>query len=142
MDSIERIRRVSERFARALDEGDWSAASSLLHPECRYDCRGSVVTGPTLLDGYRTTDAWVKATFDAVRYESRIEIEDGRARIHFRDFIDHGEHHLDFKCEQLLTIDEDGRIVSIEHIDLPGELETADAFNQVCGVRRPANRPS
>ena len=138
MDSSERIRSVAERFARALDDGDWSAAASLLHPECRYDCRGSVMVGPALLDGYRATDEWVKSTFDAVRYESRVEVDDGRARIHFRDLIDHGEHHLDFSCQQLLTIDADGRIVSIEHIDLPGETEKADAFNEACGVQRPS----
>ena len=142
MHSDQRLRSVAERFARALDQSDWKAAALLLHPKCRYNCRGSVVIGPTLLDGYRTTDEWVKSTFDAVRYESRVEVEGGRVRIHFRDLIDHGDHHLDFSCQQVLTIDDGGHIVSIEHVDLPGEVEKADAFNQACGVRRPSAHPS
>ena len=133
----ERIRTIAERFARALDDGDWDAAASLLHPECRYACRGTLQTGPSLLDAYRTTDEWAKATFESVRYESRVEVEDGRARIHFRDLMDHGEHHLDFRCQQLVSVDDDGRIIEIEHIDLPGETEKADRFNRACGVVRP-----
>lgn len=137
MSSEEQLRLVAERFAKALDTADWSTAAALLHPECRYDCRGSSVIGPALLDGYRTIDEWVKATFDAVRYESRVEVEPNQARIHFRDLIDHGPHHLDFRCQQLIRIDNQNRITNIQHIDLPGEPEKAKAFNQACQVHPP-----
>jgi hypothetical protein len=81
---------------------------------------------------------WVETTFEAVQYESRVELEnDGRVRVHFRGLIDHGEHHLDFRCQQLLTVDEQGLIQRIEHIDLPGERDKDDGFNLACGVTRP-----
>lgn len=35
------------------------------------------------------------------------------------------------------TIGEDGLVSRIEHVDLPGEVDKAAAFNQACGVRRP-----
>jgi hypothetical protein len=130
---------TATRFAAALDEGDWAGVAAQLHDDCGYECRGSTMRGAAaIVDSYRGVDQWVKATFDNVRYESAITaLSDGRVRIDFRDRMDHGAHHLDFRCAQLLTIGGDGRITAIEHVDLPGERDKADAFNAACGVTRP-----
>ena len=130
---------AAEAFAESLDRGDWRAAEALLAPDCVYAFRGGSLAGPqAILASYRMIDAWAKRSFDSVRYESRVEaMGDGRARIHFRDLMDHAGHHLDFRCQQLVTTDEAGRIRHLEHVDLPGESEKADAFNRACVVVRP-----
>ena len=130
---------VGERFAATLDDEDWAGARSLLARDCEYAFRGGTLHGPEAIIGcYRDIGQWVHESFDSVRYESRVEaMPDGRVRIHFRDRIDHGEHHLDFRCQQVLSVDERGLIDRIEHVDLPGERERADAFNRACGVERP-----
>ena len=130
---------IASSFAAALDRADWDAAQQLLAPGCRYDCRGDTTEGAgAIISAYREVDEWVKRTFERVRYNSQVAaLEDGRYRITFRDLIDHRSRHLDFRCQQLLSLDAAGKITRIEHFDLPGERERADAFNEACGVMRP-----
>lgn len=127
------------RFAATLDASDWAAATALLAPDCVYACRGQRTVGAAaIVQTYRTIGEWVDQTFETVRYESKVDaLPDGVALISFRDRLDHGEHHLDFRCQQRITAGPRGLIAHIEHIDLPGELEKAARFNQACGVSRP-----
>lgn len=126
-------------FAKALDAGDWAGVEALVARGCTYRIRGDTVVGAEPIVGsYRRIAEWVDSTFDAVRYESEVKPHDGdRARIRFRDLIDHGPHHLDFRCEQLIAVDGSGAIIDIEHVDIPGEPEKAAAFNRACGVAKP-----
>ncbi len=136
-DSVEAARR----FAAALDDDDWKTSATCLAPDCVYAFRGGETQGrEAIIASYRTIGEWVAETFESVRYESAVEpVGDGRARIAFRDVIEHGGHHLDFHCEQLITAGRSGRIVHIEHVDLPGEPEKAVEFNALCGVKRPGD---
>ena len=126
-------------FAAALDADDWAGAEALLADECVYAFRGGEMRGAAEIVGsYRKIGEWVARSFDAVRYESRVApLEDVRVEIAFRDLIDHGEHHLDFRCKQRLRVDAEGRVVHIEHIDIEGEPEKAARFNAACGVTKP-----
>ena len=51
--------------------------------------------------------------------------------------MDHEGHHLDFRCQQVITLGPERRVVQIEHVDLPGEAEKAERFNAACGVSKP-----
>jgi len=127
------------RFVAALEAGDWTATQALLSEACVYEFRGGTLHGPeAIIATYREITEWVDQSFESVRYESRVERRPaGEALIHFRDLMDHGDHHLDFRCQQLIRVDEQGRIGRIQHIDIPGEAEKAAAFNEACGVKRP-----
>lgn len=131
--------RAALRFAAALDKGDWRAAESCLARDCEYLFRRDVTRGAEKIIGmYRTIGEWVEETFASVRYESSVEAEGpDRARIAFRDLLDHRGHHLDFRCEQVITVGAGETVVRIEHIDLPGEPEKVERFNRACGVRKP-----
>lgn len=130
---------VAQRFAAALDANDWDAALGLLAPRCRYDCRGTTSEGgDAIVASYREIGEWVAATFADVRYASEVVSADPpHVLLEFRDHMRHGDHVLDFRCRQRLTVDADGKIVAIAHIDLPGERDKADRFNAACGVKRP-----
>ena len=135
----ELTRLTALRFAAVLDARDWAGTRALLSEACEYDFRGGSLHGPkAIIAIYREIGEWVDESFDSVSYESRVELRpSGQALIHFRDLMDHGEHHLDFRCQQLLSVDQHGRVYRIEHIDIPGESEKAAAFNLACGVKRP-----
>ena len=91
-----------------------------------------------IVGSYRTIDEWVRETFEGLQYESKVELKpDGSALITFRDRMSLGEHHLDFRCQQLIELDDDGLIGSITHIDIEGEPEKAARFNAACGVVKP-----
>lgn len=132
---------TARRFVALLDNSDWDAMTALLAADCQYECRGTTSVGAAaIVASYQQMDAWVRATFEDVRYQSAVAPEPGepmQARLQMRDHMRHGEHTLDFQCEQRITVSDAGRIVAIEHFDLEGEREKADAFNRACGVARP-----
>lgn len=130
---------IARQFCLALDQGHWEAVSSLLDPGCRYHFRGGTTTGvETIVGSYRKIDEWVREVFDSVAYESHVEmVGDAAALITFRDQISCGQHHLDFRCQQRIDINERGRIDVITHIDIEGEREKADRFNKACGAVKP-----
>jgi len=133
------IADVADRFCGALDSGDWDAVTALISEGCAYHFRGGQMTGVDAIVGsYRKIDEWVRETFEGLSYESRVELRpDGAALITFRDRMSLGEHHLDFRCQQLIELDDAGLISSITHIDIEGEPEKAARFNAACGVVKP-----
>lgn len=138
---------------KALDEADFERAESLLSPDCRYDFRGSLTVGSApIVASYRGADEWAKSTFDHVGYESQLLECSGdtipcdgapyQARVQFVDhLIQAGDPHT-HRCEQLLTISSGGSIVSIHHVDLPGERERVEAYNERHGIRRSTSEDS
>ncbi len=130
---------VARRFAAALDLSDWEAVAACLTANCEYSFRGKSTHGrEQIVSSYRTIGDWVDATFESVRYESAVDaFAPGRARISFRDLMDHRGHHLDFRCQQIVTLGTEGAIAHIEHVDLPGEAEKVEKFNAACGVQKP-----
>ena len=130
---------TARRFAAALDQSDWEAAIACLAKNCEYSFRGKSSHGrDQIVSSYRTIGEWVDASFESVRYESAVEaLPPDRARISFRDIMDHRGHHLDFRCQQIITLGTEGTIAHIEHIDIPGEAEKAERFNAACGVKKP-----
>jgi len=134
------IKEVAKLFCSALDSGDWDAVTALLSSDCAYHFRGGQMTGvEEIVGSYRTIDEWVRETFEGLLYESKVELKpDGSALITFRDRMSLGEHHLDFRCQQLIELDDAGLIGSITHIDIEGEPEKAARFNEACGVVKPS----
>ncbi len=127
------------RFAEALDKSNWEDSLSCLNENCSYGFRGDITHGSeAIISMYKTIGEWVLETFESVRYESSVdEISEDQARINFRDLLDHEGHHLDFRCQQLIRVGEDGRIIHIEHIDIEGEPEKVVQFNEKCKVKKP-----
>ncbi len=131
-------REIVVRFARALDEEDYDAASALLDAACVYDIRGERHCGPdAIIASYRSAGEWVRETFDAVAYESAVRLEsDPEFVIEFADLLTHAGVHHRHECEQRVRVDGDRKIVRIEHIDLPGETERLSAYLTRVGVER------
>lgn len=131
---------AARAFAHALDASDWSAAKACLSPSCEYAFRGGELQGPDrIIETYRTIGEWVAKTFDSVRYESSVESSGAKqATISFQDRIAHQGHHLDFRCYQVITVDDAGTICHILHVDLAGEPEKVERFNAACGVQKPS----
>lgn len=124
------------RFAAALDEEDYPAAHALLSPECTYRIRDETLRGPdAIVASYRGNGDCAATTFDEITYASRVDRgDDDWIVITFADFIRHAGHALDHKCEQHVRVDDAGRIVCIEHRDLPGERARLAAFRRDCGL--------
>ncbi len=129
---------IVERFAKALDMEDYAGAESLLGDECEYTCRGERHYGPIEIIASYQGNGNVAKSFDAVEYESEVVIEPtGQFRIRFTDHLTHGGRQLTFRCEQLIKINESGKIVRIEHFDLLGQTEALTEFKKLLVDRNP-----
>ena len=123
--------QIAVRFAQALDSEDYTTVASLLGDTCSYACRGALHCDPSAIiasyQGYGET----AKLFDSIQYESQVVAEsEEKFRIHFSDHIAHADQTFTFRCEQLIEIDDIGRITSIEHIDLPGQVEALAEFKK------------
>ncbi len=126
--------KISFQFANALDENDFDAAVKLLHNQCTYSIHDTEMVGADdIIDSYRKADAWCKETLDAYEYESSVDEE---GVITFYDHITHGGLKHTHCCQQKITLDGDGLIAHIEHIELPNERESINAFFKQVGVQR------
>lgn len=120
---------IAERFANALDGEDYAVAESLLDVECEYLCRGELYRGPSqIIETYRGNGELAKR-FDAIEYGSQVVAKrNGQFRLEFADHLTHAGHRLTFRCEQIIDVNQSGRIVRIEHLDLPGQREALAEF--------------
>jgi hypothetical protein len=120
---------VAARFAAALDADDFAAAGALLSPECRYEVRGEVLTGPeAILASYREASESARREFGRVTYSSCvIEATDTTAIIEFADHLERAGTAHTFRSRQHLEVTA-GRVTAIRHEDLPGEREKLAAF--------------
>ena len=81
-----------------------------------------------MLDGRRK--------FDGLEWgNSRIEsISDSEYFVHFTDYLTHKGVKYVHKCKQRLTIGNDGKIESIEHVDDKDERERLSSFLKEVGL--------
>lgn len=128
---------VAERFAKALDHEDYEEAARLLARDCEYVTERETLIGPdAIVASYREAGDWVKASLDAVAYESSVRPEGPSAIITFVDHLTHAGVSHTHSCEQVLSFAKDGAIRRIVHCDLPGQREAVDDFFGRVGVSR------
>jgi hypothetical protein len=126
---------IAERFAQALDNEDYALAQSFLSDACVYLCRGEWYEGPTAIIASYRGNGTAARVFDSIEYQSDVAPGPaGNYRIRFTDHIEHTGRRFSFRCEQIVEIDEQDRIIRIEHHDLPGQLEALAAFRRLAGV--------
>lgn len=133
------------RVAAALDRDDFVMASGFVHPECVYESPGGRMVGrDAIIDSYRKNAEWARAAFDRIEYESSVEpMADGRFRVTYTDRTWHTPRttapeplaHV-YQCQQILTVNEDGLITHIEHVEIPGQRQALEAYLTKCGVKR------
>lgn len=134
-----RDRDFVEQFAQALDGEDYQAARMLLSAKCIYNSTSGTRTGPAqVIESYKSNGDWAAAAFDSIRYESHVEPEaNDEWMITFTDHIHHKGKHLVHKCGQILTVNQEGLIETIEHRDIRGEKEKLEEFLRDTGINRP-----
>jgi predicted N-acetyltransferase YhbS len=121
---------VAMKFSKSLDADDFEAALQTLSPNCEYAFRGELIQSPdAIIHTYRVASEKAKCLFDRIEYKSEItEIGPDRVVVKFCDRLEtHGQSH-DYCSKQQLSFGPDGRIVRIDHDDIPGEREALDGF--------------
>lgn len=134
------VDQIVQRFATLLDERRYDDLADVLAPECIYEFRDSRIQGAgTIIETYRTNTEWGFGVFDRIEFQSEVfPVSESSARVRFRDHLYVGEKQHLHTCEQVVTVDESGRIVRITHCDLDGESEALNAFLQQHCLSRPS----
>jgi hypothetical protein len=123
-------------FAEALEREDYETARNLLAPKCVYfqlarDLRGAEAVVASFARGAK----WGIDQFDSVERESSVKAtEDGRAMLTFFYKIRHKGKSLRIRSEQIIELDEAGRIGRIEHVELASQANALFKFYLDTGI--------
>jgi SnoaL-like domain len=129
---------LAGKFAAALDAEDYATLSGLLAADCRYESPKGRLTGPgAIIASYEKAGASAKVRFDSVSYESSVRIvAEGAAIVTFLDHLEHGELKHTYSCQQMLSVNADGLICQIVHVELPGERVALEKFRGQVDIAR------
>jgi len=125
-------------FAEALDRDDFVAAGGYLAAACTYESPSGVIEGAgEIIASYRRNSEWAHRTFDEITFDSQVDAIDERTfRItYFDETLHRGKPH-EYRCCQIVTVGDDGKIVHIKHEEIPGEREKLEAYLKEVGVTR------
>ncbi|HXY59264.1 MAG TPA: DUF4440 domain-containing protein [Methylocystis sp.] len=134
---------IVEALAKALDRDDFDAAGRFLAENCAYESPKGLVTGrEAIIDAYRASSDWGRATFDEVVYESEIEpvgaLDTNCFSVTYTDRIRKGELWHTHQCRQIVEVEDmSGKIIAIVHQNLDGEAERFNAFLSTFGLVKP-----
>jgi hypothetical protein len=132
--------QLARRFAEILDDRDYDVLNCLLSANCKYEFRGCVTPGSSrIIEHYRNATEWAFDVLDRIQFTSHVEAESHKsARITFTDRLFFGGSVHEYRCQQLVTVGDSGRIIHIRHVDLDGQTAALDTFFRECGIARPA----
>ena len=127
--------QIAEAFGHALDQDDFAKVRTLVDPECIYCIGEKQLVGPdAIASSYQKNMIEGRKTLDELLWgESGVEeVEANEFIIHFTDHIKHKGKSFIHRCQQRITIGDEGTIVQISHIDNQQETEKLkDFFRQV-----------
>ena len=128
---------IAEQFGQTLDADDFVAFRALLHPECVYQFRDTMMNGPAEIAGsYEKNMVEGKKKLDKLVWgKARIEEVSERVfDVHFTDYLGHQGLEHTYRCKQRVTVHEEGSVIRIEHVDDPVESEKLKEFYQKVGL--------
>jgi len=132
------MEKTALRFGESLDHDNFEETKELLSQNCRYLIGDEILIGANkiclsyeqnMLDGRKKLDnlEWGK---------SRIEsISDSEFYVHFTDYLTHKGKSYTHRCTQKLHVNEDGLIISIEHIQDQDEQDRLDHYYKEVGLK-------
>lgn len=106
-------------FGRSLDQDDFELTKSVIADDCRYDIGDKTLVGPQAIAKlYEDNMIDGRKKFDKLEWgQSEIEkINEDQYFVHFTDNLTHKGELYVYQCKQRLTINEESKIISIEHI--------------------------
>lgn len=126
-------------FAAALDKDEFETAIRFVANDCVYESpSGQIVGAAKIMDSYAKNAAWARDAFDNLEFRSHVDMRSPtEALIEYTDITKHEGVGHTYRCQQIVTIDEDGLICAIKHREIPGQAEALNAFFEKVGVQRP-----
>ncbi len=132
------MKNIVVKFGQSLDADDFETTASLLSPDCLYKIGDEALTGPKeICNSYEQNMIEGRKKLDKLEWgKSHVEpLSAAEFYVHFTDYLTHqGKSHI-HRCKQKLTINAEGLISKIEHIDDAIEQQKLTEFYQQVGLK-------
>ena len=128
---------IAVLFGRSLDHDEFDRTRDLLSSDCKYVIGDEVLTGPdAICSSYEQNMIAGRKKLDQLEWgKSSIEkINDAKFFVHFTDYLTHQGKSYTHQCKQLLTINDQLKITSIEHIHDQNEQDRLNTFYRKVGL--------
>ena len=126
------------QFGKALDQDDFATAESLLSEDCHYYIGEETLIGPkAICDSYEQNMLEGRQKLDELVWgNAEIEVvSDLEYIVHFTDYLTHKNQKHTHRCEQQLTFNTQGKIISIHHINNQKEQIALHDFYVKVGLK-------
>lgn len=132
------MKEIAERFGQSLDNDEFDTTKQLLTADCKYIIGEESLVGPEAICGsYEQNMIEGRKKLDNLEWgKSRIEtISDSEFYVHFTDYLTHKGEEYTHRCKQRLTLNENRKIVLIEHIHDQEEQDKLDQYYRGVGLK-------
>lgn len=129
---------IAKQFASLMDQNRYLEAGHLMAESCLYKYQGKIIEGvAAIIQTYVDNFESAKGQLDEIQFSSKVVPADAadNFKLKYLDRIRKGSSWFEHRCEQQIKI-ADGKVVQIEHFDLPGESEKLKAWFVEVGVKR------
>ena len=135
---IVKMEQVAADFGTALDKDDFEYVKTLLTTDCQYFIGDTTLVGKNAIaDSYEVNMIEGRNKMDKLEWgKSKIEIiSETEYFVHFTDYLTHkGEKHV-HHCKQKVSINTNGKIFKIVHINDAEEQQKLNAFYKRVGIK-------
>jgi len=131
------LRETAEKFGQSLDNDDFDLAIELISDDCKYVIGSSTLIGPVkICNSYEQNMIDGRNKLDGLEWgKSRIEsISNSEFYVHFTDYLTHKKVKYVHRCKQKLTIDTNGKITNIKHVEDKDEQDRLSRFYAEVGL--------
>ena len=132
------MKEIAKQFGESLDNDDFNTTKELLSQDCKYVIGNDVLYGPdNICQSYEQNMIEGRKKLDTLEWgKSYTEsINNSEFYIHFTDFLTHKGKSYTHKCKQKLSINNEGQIVSIEHIHDQEEQDRLNNYYKEVGLK-------
>ena len=129
---------TAKKFGEYLDQDDFENFRTVLAENCNYEIGGQTLTTKDSIAGlYEKNMKEGKVKFDELVWgKSEIKkVSEDQYDVYFSDFLKHKGISHNYKCKQRITINSDNLVERIDHMELPGERESLDAYYSQVGLK-------
>lgn len=131
------MKTIAANFGTSLDNDDFATVKTLLTTDCEYFIGNTTLIGQEAIAGsYEANMIEGRNKMDKLEWgKSEIEtISETEYFVHFTDYLTHkGETHI-HRCKQKVSVNNDGKIFKIVHINNAEEQQKLKAFYERVGI--------
>lgn len=129
---------TAKLFGRYLDEDNYEAVKALITENCKYEIGAQTIYGKDdIVNLYEENMKEGKKKLDELIWgKSDVkQLNEKEYEVYFSDYLKHKGIEHNYKCKQKLSINDNGLIEQIVHIELANEKELLQAFYKKVGLR-------